>query len=74
MEDDLFTCWQILKSINLPVLADLLKKHETVAEVQPSHTRLCLIKLNEEISTTKNDPSKSQTGNLTKKKLSYALN
>lgn len=68
MEDDLFTCWQILKSINLPVLADLLKKHETVAEVQPSHTRLCLIKLNEEISKTKNDPSKSQTGNLTKKK------
>jgi len=62
MEEDMFTCWKILKSTDLPVLANVLKNCQTIAEVQPNLTRLCLIKLNEEISKTKKDPSKSHSG------------
>lgn len=63
MEAHLFACLQILKETNLPLIEDLLKESSPLAKLHPNMTRSCLLKLQEEINSTKLDPGQDHNGN-----------
>lgn len=62
MEAHLYACLQILKETNSPVIGDLLKESSTLAELDPKTTRLCLLKLQKEITKTKLDSGQDHNG------------
>ncbi|KAI9557577.1 hypothetical protein GHT06_017405 [Daphnia sinensis] len=62
MEAHLYGCLQILKETNSPVIGDLLKESSTLAELDPKTTRLCLVKLQEEITRNKLDSGQDHNG------------
>lgn len=64
MEAHLYACLQILKETNSPVIGDLLKESSTLAELDPKTTRLCLLKLQKEITKTKLDSGEDHNGKI----------
>jgi hypothetical protein len=62
MEQHLSTSLQILRDSNSPLVEDLLKESRSVSELQPATTRLCLLKLQEEISKNNSNPSGLKNG------------
>ena len=51
LESYLLDCWKSVIQLNLPPLVfDLLKNNKSITDLQPSVTRLCLVKVKEEIT------------------------